>query len=357
MSRSPGILYALLAAVFFGASTPFAKTLIGEVHPVMLAGLLYLGSGVGLMTLWCLRHWGSRSSRDKESSYLTRRDLPWFAGAVVTGGMLGPVLLMVGLATTPSSTTALLLNLEGVFTALLAWIVFRENVDRSIFFGMLLIVLGGLLLSWEQRPELGTPWGLLAITGACVCWAIDNNLTRKVSASDPLQIAGIKGLASGTMNVALAWAIGAHWPGIANAAPAAVVGFLGYGVSLVFFVLALRHLGTARTGAYFSAAPIVGVVLSLVLLNESPGLLFWLGFAAMTAGLWLHITERHEHSHTHEPIAHRHPHVHDAHHQHEHGFEWDGTEPHTHEHAHRVTTHSHPHYPDIHHRHEHQQSS
>lgn len=357
MSRSPGILYALLAAVFFGASTPFAKTLVGDLHPVMLAGLLYLGSGLGLMILWCLRHWRMRSSQDEESSYLTRRDLPWFAGAVVSGGMLGPILLMVGLTTTPGSTTALLLNLESVFTALLAWIVFRENVDRSIFFGMVLIVLGGLMLSWEQVPELGTPWGLLAIAGACICWAIDNNLTRKVSASDPLQIASIKGLAAGTVNVVLAMIMGASWPDLGTGGAAALVGFFGYGVSLVLFVLALRHLGTARTGAYYSAAPLVGVAVSLVLLQETPGLLFWLGFVTMAAGLGLHLIERHAHTHTHDPSTHSHSHRHDAHHQHAHAFPWDGKEPHTHEHVHEPVTHNHRHFPDIHHRHEHSTKS
>lgn len=352
MSIHGGILYALLAAVLFGASTPLAKTLIGGVSPILLAGLLYLGSGFGLLAWWGLRRLGSAPGIG-ETAHLTRQDLPWFAGAVIAGGIIGPSLLMAGLAVTPGATASLMLNLESVFTALLAWFVFRENFDRRVFLGMALIVGGSLLLSWEQVPVLGTPWGVLAIAGACFCWAVDNNLTRKVSAGDALQIASIKGLVAGAVNVLLALMLGASWPGTEKVLPAALIGFLGYGVSLVLFVLALRHLGAARTGAYFSAAPFVGVGISLVLLQESPGLLFWMASILMAWGLYLHLTEQHSHLHTHEPLHHTHAHRHDEHHQHEHASGWDGREPHTHAHTHAVMTHRHPHYPDIHHRHGH----
>lgn len=341
----------MLAALFFGASTPFAKLLIEQSHPVMLAGLLYLGSGIGLSLLMAIRHF--RAGTDNKTAYLKRADVPWFAGAVFFGGVVGPALLMIGLMFTPGSSAALLLNLEGVFTALLAWFVFRENFDRRIFLGMISIVIGSVLLSWEQAPEPGGAWGSLAIAGACLCWGIDNNLTRKVSASDALQIASIKGLVAGTFNIFLALAAGASLPQFTAILSATLVGFLGYGVSLVLFVLALRHLGTARTGAYFSSAPFVGATLSLVLLQETPEILFIAGFVAMAFGLWLHLTEKHEHFHNHEPMTHRHAHVHDEHHQHEHDFPWDGSEPHAHEHFHPAMRHKHPHFPDIHHQHEH----
>ena len=347
-----GVIYALLAAVLFGASTPFAKTLVGQMPPAMLAGVLYLGSGIGLLACYAVRALYKRNSQDKPVA-LTGRDLPWFGGAVAAGGIAGPLLLMAGLTSVPASSASLLLNMEGVLTAMLAWFVFKENFDRRIFIGMLLIVAAGVLLSWEQMPDAGLPWGAFAIVGACLCWAIDNNLTRKVSASDPLQIAGIKGLAAGSVNLALALAYGSHLPAASTLLSAGMVGFFGYGLSLVLFVMALRHLGTARTGAYFSAAPFAGAVLSLPMLGEVPGGLFWIAAALMAGGIWLHLSESHAHEHEHLPMSHLHKHSHDEHHQHEHDSDWDGIEPHAHPHHHAPLRHSHPHYPDIHHRHEH----
>ncbi|CAN5671220.1 DMT family transporter [soil metagenome] len=347
-----GVVYALLAAALFGASTPFAKSLVAQVSPVALAGILYLGSGLGLLAFYLLRALAQRGG-NTERAGLTGEDLPWLAGAIAAGGIAGPVLLMFGLTMTPASSASLLLNMEGVLTSMLAWFVFKENFDRRIFIGMLLIVAAGVLLSWEQIPAFGVPWGAIAIVGACLCWGIDNNLTRKVSASDAVQIAGVKGLAAGTVNLAIAFALGAHLPPITTILAAGLVGLCGYGLSLVMFVLALRHLGTARTGAYFSAAPFVGAVISLLMLGDHPSLLFWLAAALMAGGIWLHLTETHEHEHEHEPMAHTHEHAHDAHHQHEHNFDWDGTEPHVHPHQHRTQKHAHKHYPDIHHRHRH----
>jgi drug/metabolite transporter (DMT)-like permease len=346
-----GIGYALLAAALFGASTPLAKLLLDHTVPVALAALLYLGSGIGLLLCFAVRARRQRHGGDRPAG-LARGDLPWLAGAIASGGVAGPVLLLVGLAVTPASSAALLLNMEGVLTAVLAWFVFRESFDRRLLIGMVLIVVAGVLLSWEQSPALGVPWGALAIVGACLCWGIDNNLTRKVAASDALQIACVKGLVAGSVNLALAWMLGAHLPAVSLALAAGLVGFAGYGLSLVLFVLALRHLGTARTGAYFSAAPFVGA-LSALALGDAPGALFWPAAALMGAGIWLHVTESHGHAHTHEPLLHGHPHRHDAHHQHEHDFEWNGEEPHVHPHRHVPLTHSHAHYPDIHHRHSH----
>lgn len=344
-----GILYALAAAALFGASTPFAKILLGQLTPLMLAGLLYLGSGLGLSTWLLLRRMRNRAA----VAALGVADAPWLAGAILCGGVAGPVLLMLGLALTPASTASLLLNLEGVLTALLAWFVFKEQFDRRIFIGMMLIVLAGVLLSWEQQPQLGVPWGALAIVAACLCWAIDNNLTRKISAGDAVQIAAIKGLAAALVNLTLAWLLGAALPPAGTMLVAGLIGLSGYGVSLVLFVLALRHLGTARTGAYFSAAPFVGAALSVLLLHDAPGLLFYLAAMLMGIGIWLHISEKHHHLHRHEPNAHTHMHRHDEHHQHAHDFAWDGKEPHSHFHRHDALSHSHAHFPDIHHRHPH----
>ena len=348
---SPGIGSALVAALLFGASTPFAKLLAGSTSPVMLAGLLYAGSGLGLGAWLSLRRLSRRTTGAE--SPLQRKDLPWLGGAVAFGGVFGPVLLMWGLSHTPASSSSLLLNLESVLTAVLAWVVFRENVDVRIFLGMLAIVAGGVVLSVGQAPTAGTTWGAFAIAGACACWAIDNNLTRVVSGGDPVQVAAIKGGVAGIINIGVALGMGQRLPDPFAILSAGTIGLAGYGISLVAFVVALRHLGSARTGAYFATAPFVGAAISLLLLREAPTLAFWIAGALMAVGVWLHLSEVHEHLHTHEAMEHQHAHVHDAHHQHAHAPDWDGQEPHTHPHRHEPMTHSHPHYPDLHHRHEH----
>jgi drug/metabolite transporter (DMT)-like permease len=272
---------------------------------------------------------------------------------VLAGGVAGPALLMWGLARTPASTSSLLLNLEGVLTAALAWFVFRENFDRRIALGMLAIVAGGVFLSRGGTLEPGVPWGILAVAGACGAWALDNNLTRKISAADPVQIAAIKGLVAGTTNVMLALIAGAVWPRADIVVLAGGLGLVGYGLSLVLFILGLRHLGSARTGAYFSIAPFVGAALALPLLRERPTVAFFAAALLMGVGLWLHVTEKHAHIHVHAPIEHDHWHEHDEHHRHEHTAGVAATGPHTHPHEHEPLEHTHPHYPDIHHRHEH----
>lgn len=346
MNRSVGM--ALAAAALFGASTPFAKLLVGEVSPLLLGGLLYLGSGLGLALMRLLR------DRGWQASGLLPHEWPWLGGTMVFGGVLGPVALMWGLTQTSGSVASLLLNFESVLTALLAWIAFKENADRRVVLGMLAIVAGGVVLSWPSGQMDAPDWrGPLAIALACWCWAIDNNLTRQVSASDALFIASTKGLIAGGVNTALAVALGLKWPDTATLLGTMGLGLLGYGVSLVLFVLALRGLGAARTGAYFSTAPFMGAAVAVVVLGETTSPTFWLASALMGLGVWLHLSERHEHPHTHEPLVHAHRHVHDAHHQHAHEPTWDGTEPHSHEHAHQTLTHQHPHVPDIHHRHGH----
>lgn len=343
---------ALAAAMLFGASTPAAKLLIGEVAPVLLAGLLYLGSGVGLAIVLALQRTTAARGRTHAAPVIPRGDWPWLAGAVVVGGIAGPALLMLGLARTDAATASLLLNVEGVLTAVIAWIVFRENADRQVVLGMLAIVAGGVLLSWE--PGGGSPSvGAGLVLAACLCWAIDNNLTRKVSTNDAVVVACIKGLVAGLGNTVLALSAGAVMPSPGVASWAAVVGFLGYGVSLALFVVGLRTLGTARAGAYFSVAPLFGVIVSFALWPAAPGATFWVAAALMAAGVWLHLRERHEHLHTHESLAHSHRHWHDEHHRHAHEPGEMAVEPHTHPHRHDVLTHRHPHYPDVHHRHRH----
>ncbi len=346
---STGVWLALAAAILFGTSTPLAKGLLLNASPQLVAGLLYAGSGVGLAIVSVIMAVRSNAS----TAALTRCDWPWLGGAILFGGVIAPVLLMIGLTRTPASAASLLLNLEGVLTALIAWTVFHENVDRRIAIGMALIVIGGIVLSWEGRLAWGGMAGPLAVVAACACWAIDNNFTQKVSASDPVRIAMLKGLIAGAINVVLATALGARFPGAGQVTAALVLGFFGYGLSLVLFVVALRQLGTARTSAYFSVAPFIGALVSLVIWREPVSLLLVVAGLCMSAGLFLHFTERHEHMHVHEPLEHTHSHSHDEHHQHPHTAHDLPGEPHTHAHVHEQLEHSHPHYPDIHHRHGH----
>jgi drug/metabolite transporter (DMT)-like permease len=349
-TRPGGPLLAILSAVLFGASTPLAKLLLGDgVDAWLLAGLLYLGSGIGLAVIY---GWQRMAGRVDSEAPLRRSDLPWLGLVVLAGGVIGPVLLMYGLTRVPASSAALLLNLEAIATLALAWVVFHEHVDRKLLLGAGAIVAGAVLLSWRSGA-LHAGIGAAAIAGACVAWGVDNNLTRKLSSADPVQIAMIKGLVAGSVNLGLAALIGARLPDGVALAGAGLVGFFGYGASLVLFVLALRHLGAARTGAYFSTAPFLGTVLAVLLLAEPVTPRLIIAGVLMAVGVYLHLAERHEHEHTHEAMAHEHRHRHDAEHQHEHDAAAPPGEPHSHWHTHAPIVHSHPHYPDLHHRHGH----
>ncbi|HQR10933.1 MAG TPA: EamA family transporter [Casimicrobiaceae bacterium] len=343
---------ALTAAVLFGMSTPLAKLLVASVHPVMLAGMLYLGSGAGLAVVLLLRK-RYCDTVAQTFSLPKGREVGWLVGAIAFGGIAGPVLLFFGLQSTAASTASLLLNLESAFTALFAWFMFGEHFDRRIALGMGLIVVGGLALSWSPSGALEMTTGLLLIVAACACWAMDNNLTRRVSANDAVAIACAKGLVAGTFNFLLALALGEALPGPSGVAAAAAIGFLGYGVSLVLFVIALRGLGTGRTGAYFSIAPFAGAVLGMLVNGDAFTVQLALAGLLMAAGVWLHLSERHEHVHEHPAQRHFHLHTHDVHHQHPHPPGVDLNLPHAHEHVHEPLTHAHAHFPDVDHRHQH----
>ena len=336
---------ALLAAALFGASTPLAKALLEGLGPWMLAALLYLGSGLGLALL--------RQVRRLPAARLERADRPWLAAAILSGGVAGPVLLMYGLSAMPASGASLLLNAEGVFTALLAWFAFKENFDRCIALGMLAIVAGAVVLSWPGEASFGAPWPALAVLGACLAWAFDNNLTRKVSLADAGWVAMVKGLAAGSVNFVIAWTTDAQLPPLPLLLAASLLGFVAYGVSLSLFIVSLRQLGAARTGAYFSVAPFFGAVLSVLLLDEAVTAPLLVAGLLMAAGLWLHLSERHSHAHAHEALEHDHVHRHDDGH-HDHHAPGEPHRPvHGHRHRHQPEVHEHPHFPDAHHRHTH----
>jgi drug/metabolite transporter (DMT)-like permease len=342
-------LIALAAAALFGISTPFAKLLLGDVSPWLLAGLLYLGSGLGLSVLIFVRKLSGAATGE---AGLTRADLPWLAGTVFFGGILGPILLLFGLNLTDAASASLLLNLEAVFTLLLAWIVFREHADIRLLIGAVAIVAGALLLSWQG--DLGNiRWGAILIALACLAWGIDNNLTRKISAADPYVLAAIKGVAAGSVNTVLAFAAGAQWPEAVNLASAMSLGFVSYGLGLVVFIIALRHLGTARTGAYYGTAPFIGAIAAALILGSPLTSTILIAGLLMALGAWLHLSERHAHDHSHTAFEHAHRHSHDAHHLHEHSADDPPGEPHSHLHRHEPLKHSHAHWPDLHHRHTH----
>jgi drug/metabolite transporter (DMT)-like permease len=347
-----GAIFALLSALLFGLSTPLSKWLLGEINPWLLAALLYLGSGLGL-TLY-------RLAARKPWPRLPAGQWGWLAAAVVLGGGVAPVLLLQGLRGMPASSASLLLNAEGVLTALLAWFVFKENFDRLIAIGMACIVAGALVLSWPttgvQSSAALVP--ALCVVAACLAWALDNNLTRKVALNDAAWIASIKGLVAGSVNLGIALTLDAgSMPNAGIVAAAMLLGFLAYGVSLTLFIVAMRHLGTARAGAYFSIAPFAGAVLAIPLLSEPVGWPLLAAATLMAAGVWLHVTEHHQHAHSHDATEHAHWHTHDAHHQHAHVGDQanDATvvAGHSHPHSHTALTHEHAHYPDAHHLHRH----
>lgn len=307
--RNVGIRAGLASALLFGASTPLAKPFVTEFSPWLVAGLLYLGSGLGL---YLFRLLGGSWRLELPKS--NRRSL---FGAIFFGGVLAPVLLMFGLSATSASDASLLLNTEVVFTAVIAWFIFKENFDKNIVLGMIAIVLGAIVLSFG-----GASWGsqllpTMAVLGACLCWGIDNNLTRNVSDGDAVSIASLKGLTAGPTNLALAFLIGASTPPFMSVVAIMTVGLFSYGLSLVLFIIALRHVGTARAGAYYSVAPFLGSILAVILGAQITWQLVAAG-VLMSVGVWLHLIERHEHEHSHGDLVHTHPHFPDMHHRHTH---------------------------------------
>ena len=338
---------ALLAAAAFGLSTPMAKLLLDDMNPWALASLLYLGSGLGLGLITLFR----RSDGTAEAR-LSRADVPWLIGTIFFGGVAGPILLLLGLTTTDGASASLLLNLEAVFTLLLAWLVFKEHVDKRLFLGAVAIVAGAVLLSWQGRMGAAS-LGVGLIVLACLSWGIDNNLTRKISAVDPFVLASIKGLVAGSVNAVLAYAMGSGIPDVMPLAGAMLLGFVSYGLGLVLFIMALRLLGTARTGAYYGTAPFIGALAATVILGDTMTPILVMAGLLMAFGAWLHLSERQAHDHLHDVLDHDHRHSHDEHHQHGHGPDDSDEEPHAHPHRHLPMKHAHAHYPDIHHRHRH----
>jgi drug/metabolite transporter (DMT)-like permease len=348
---SPSIL-VIFAAVLFGASAPLSKILLGSIDPLPLAALLYLGSGLGSWLLFILRK-GFKQIQAEEAR-LSRPDIPWLLGAILVGGVAAPILLLLGLDRTPASTASLLLNFETVATAIIASLIFKEAIGKRILWAVVLITLASILLTWNGG-EWGFFFGALAIIGACFLWGLDNNLTRHISGKDPLMIVGIKGIGAGLFSLMLVFIFEAPMPSFRLVATAMIVGAVCYGVSIQLFILALRGLGSARTGTIFGIAPFIGAALSLIFLGENPQPLFWAAVPVMIFGAFLMLSEDHAHHHLHEPLEHAHAHLHpDEHHHHGHpNLQKEFSGRHTHFHRHEPVKHVHPHAPDLHHRHNH----
>jgi drug/metabolite transporter (DMT)-like permease len=346
------ILQAIFAAILFGASAPLSKVLLGELDPIPLAGFLYLGSGFGAVIVMLVQ--GKRGRGQQLEAHLTRQDIPWLSGAIIAGGIIAPIFLLIGLRITPASTASLLLNFETVATALIAGLIFKEAIDKRIFWAIALITLASILLSWSSEVWGFSPAALL-ILAACFFWGLDNNFTRNISSKDPLVIVAIKGLVAGSFSLILALVLGNPFPGLIIILLALLLGAICYGLSIYLIILSMRHLGSTRAYALFATAPFAGTLLSFLLIHDKPLWNFWPGILLMIIGTWLMISEHHAHDHQHEPLLHTHNHCHpDDHHDHMHQpSEILIHGEHSHEHQHTSLDHAHKHTPDLHHRHSH----
>ncbi len=345
-----GVIAALFSAALFGMSTPMAKMLLGEISPLPLAGLLYLGSGIGLFLLALMPHLTTGKHMPFNEPKLKGSDYLYLAGAISCGGVAAPIFLIYGLSKTSGSMASLLLSIEGILTTLVASLIFRESVGRRVWMAAAIMFAASSILTYMPGP-LG--WSLqsgsILVILACLLWAFDNNLTRRLSHRNPFFIALAKGLAAGFTTLAIAFAAGNKLPSFFPLTGALILGALSYGASLVLFVYALRYLGTSRTSIYFGIAPFLGAALSIVLLREPITLQMLAAALFMLTGTGLVLKECHEHEHEHEVLSHEHRHIHDEHHNHEHG---EGCQkPHCHEHEHGLLVHSHAHVPDLHHYH------
>ncbi len=347
-SNLPFILQALTAAIFFGASAPIAKLLLGDdIAPIYLAAFLYLGSGTGT---FLTRLTQRMRTKDSEAD-IKSADIKWLAGAIISGGILAPIILMISLQNTPASTASLLLNFEGVGTTVIALLFFKEAISRRAWTAIIVITLASIFLSTNFTEGFGISLGALGIILACVLWGLDNNFTRNISGKDPLAIVAWKGLVAGTFSFLLAFFLGNQLPDLRTILYTLLLGFISYGLSTMLFIRSMRGLGAARTSALYGTAPLAGVLLSIVIFGEMPSFFFIIAAILMIGGALLLINENHEHSHSHTAMIHDHSHSHDdSAHAHS-----DSKGVHSHEHEHPAEEHEHDHMPDIHHRHGHEE--
>jgi drug/metabolite transporter (DMT)-like permease len=343
---------ALISALLFGLSAPLGKMLLEDMASLPLAGLLYLGCGLGLTVMTCFRRFVFRQDLSCVESKLRGMDYLYLGGAVLAGGVTAPILLLQGLLIIPAGNAALLLNSEAVLTVLIAALIFREPVTKWVWGAFLCMLFAAFVLTIRvDAVSLQAEPGTVLIVLACLMWALDNNLTRNIAHRDPVFIARFKGLAAGTTVLSAGLLMGDPIPPVEAGLMALLLGAFSYGASLVLFIHALRYLGTARTVIYFSAAPILGALASILILAEPVTPMLLLAAAVTVCSVVFLMRENHDHEHVHEAVFHEHRHIHDEHHQHEHTDVW--REPHSHGHLHGPLVHSHAHTPDLHHLHRH----
>lgn len=347
MKVSTGPLAALLSAALFGLSPVFCKLLIGEMSPALLAGLLYLGSGLGLSAFIAWR----RPAAFRELARLTPLHRGKLLGAVLAGGVAAPLCLTYGIKYGTAAEVSLLLNLETVATTLIAWLIFKEQVGKQVWIGKLLMLLAAMLVLLRPDGHVSFSRSGLLVLLACLFWGIDNNLTRDVDELPATVLAAVKGYGAGLFVLLLALLFTSGSATLLQVGGALLIGALSYGVSLVLFVEALRRIGAARTSTFFVIGPFIGTGFAVLLLGEHLPTASLLAAGLMLAGVACLYREQHGHLHEHPATAHAHQHDHDEHHAHEHVPE--DAQPADHYHEHEPLTHLHAHWPDIEHRHPH----
>jgi drug/metabolite transporter (DMT)-like permease len=335
-----GVLRCSAAAVLFGISAPAAAQLVGDMRAATLAGLLYVGAAIAVAPF---------ALRNRPTAHAWRRSSGRLACAVVFGGALGPLLLATGLSYTPAATASLLLNLELVFTTILAHFLFREHLGGRVVTGTVLVVIAGAVLAWSGSADLR--WGVVLIAGACLCWAIDNCVTANLDELAPSQITFVKGVVAGGANLAIGFALGGASSGSAVVA-ALVVGAFGYGASITLWVAGARDLGAARGQLVFATAPFIGAIVAWTVFGDAVTGQEVVSLVIAAIGVSFVLGSDHTHAHAHQAIEHDHEHTHDDdHHLHAHADGFTGR--HQHAHRHEPVAHTHPHVPDLHHRHDH----
>jgi drug/metabolite transporter (DMT)-like permease len=345
------LVYAIIAAVLFGISSPLSKLLLADMPPVALAGFLYLGAFAGVFLYW-FSTYKSTDSPENRAARLEKKDWPWLLTATLAGGIIAPICMMYGLSMISGFSASLLLNLEGIFTTLIAVAIFKENAGRNLWLALLLMTAAGVILSWDTSQNRFNIAGPLLMVLATFCWGIDNNLTRHISEKSPAQISMLKGLLAGIVSISLALILSMDIKFDITVLYALLLGAVSYGFSYVFYIQALKGLGASRTGTFFSMGPFIGALGSLVIFKNWNEWIILPAFLFMAGGLWFIFNERHSHSHIHAVVTHTHTHRHDdLHHTHEHQPPVQGT--HSHEHTHDPLSHTHVHWPDTHHRHAH----
>ena len=340
--------YAILAALLYGISSPVSKLLLVEIPPTLMAALLYLGAGLGMMAIQLYRVLAKSVAVEAK---ITKKELPYTVGMILLD-IAAPIFLMLGLTLTTSSNASLLNNFEIVATALIALFIFKETIGKRMWIAIALITVSSIILSVDDLSSLSFSIGSVFVLLACVSWGLENNCTRMLSLKDPLQIVVVKGLGSGLGALIITFAIKEYSYNVTYILLTLLLGFVAYGMSIYLYIKAQRELGAARTSAFYAAAPFIGVIIAWVVLSEPITMTFLVALSIMLLGTYYAVSEDHKHSHTHLEEHHEHKHSHtDGHHTHTH----EGEVPHEHSHAHTHETvqHVHGHLPDLHHRHTH----